>query len=86
MVLADPGYPNSIEKGTVIQGMDSYQEQTTAYFLYAGAKKSKTGWLVDGGRTLNAVGLGSSKTIAIQSAYNLAKKISSLYFRDDIGS
>ncbi|MBX3032686.1 MAG: phosphoribosylamine--glycine ligase [Bdellovibrionaceae bacterium] len=74
VVLAADGYPESPVKGTPIEG-DLGAESATAYFIHAGTKKSPDGrWSVQGGRVLGAVGLGSSREEARESAYAQAAK------------
>ena len=87
VVLAGEGYPFQPIKGTSIQG-DMDFESTHSYFLHAGTKKTNTGWLTDGGRVLNSVGLGKTKEESVQRAYEQATYIywSGMQIRSDIGS
>lgn len=87
VVLAAEGYPEQSKTGVPIQGEIGFQT-ASSYFLHAGTKKSPEGhWLTGGGRVLNAVGLGSSRSEALQNAYRQAAKVSwpGLQMRSDIG-
>ena len=90
-VLAEKGYPENPKKGAVIPDSNNILSQKSfssdSYFLHAGTKKSQEDWLVDGGRVLNAIGLGSTKEQAQERAYHLIQQIphQSLHFRTDIG-
>lgn len=88
VILAAEGYPENPIKGTPLDG-DPEFESNTGYFIHAGTKKNERGqWLVNGGRVLGAVGLGSSRAEAIESAYAMASKIKwqGLQIRKDIGA
>lgn len=88
VVLAAPGYPDAPQKGVRING-DPTEDFSSSYFLHAGTTRSADGqWLVNGGRALNAVGIGSTPQEAIQHAYQLSEKVSwdGLQKRSDIGA
>lgn len=74
VIEAAEGYPDQPVKGTPIVG-DLSDESATAYFIHAGTKRSNEGgWLVNGGRVLGAVGLGSSMREAVSAAYSQSSK------------
>lgn len=88
VVEAALGYPDAPVKGDVIEGDLGYQTHSS-YFLHAGTAKSKGGqWIVNGGRVLNAVGMGNSLAEALREAYAQAGKVSwrGLQMRKDIGA
>ena len=88
VVMAAPGYPDSPEKGVVIEG-DLGHQSSTGYFLHAGTTKSASGqWVTGGGRVLNAVGMGTSRADALEAAYAQARHASwqGMGMRKDIGS
>lgn len=88
VVMAAPGYPDSPQKGVVIAG-DVMAASASSYFLHAGTHKDKLGrWTTNGGRVLNAIGIGSSRKEAIAHAYNQVEKIcwQDMQFRKDIGA
>jgi phosphoribosylamine--glycine ligase len=74
VVMAAPGYPMSPRKSVAIEG-DLAFEDDQSYFLHAGTKKSDCGWLTNGGRVLNAIGLGASLNDSLKNAYALSEKV-----------
>ncbi len=85
VVLAAEGYPDSPVKGVPIEG--DFPSNDTSYFLHAGTDKKGEHWLVNGGRVLNAIGIGSSIEKAIEQAYKQASHVQwpKLQMRQDIG-
>ncbi len=83
VVIAKEGYPGEYRKGDIINfKTDPYD------FIHAGTKIDENGNIVvNGGRVLNAVALGSSKDSALQKADNLCKKVefNGAFYRKDIG-
>jgi phosphoribosylamine--glycine ligase len=73
VVLAAEGYPSSPVKGVAITGDLSSSERQ--YFLHAGTREKDGQWLVDGGRVLNAVGLGATLEESMEAAYAQARKV-----------
>lgn len=87
VVLAAEGYPDNPVKNVLIEG-DAQAETVSSYFLHAGTKSNGEGqWLTDGGRVLNAIGLGSSLKEARENAYSQAKAVNwpNMLMRKDIG-
>jgi phosphoribosylamine---glycine ligase len=88
VVLAAAGYPDQPQKGVPIGGEIGFQT-ASSYFLHAGTKVRNDGvWTTDGGRVLNAVGVGSSLPEAVKNAYNQAAKVTwpGQLVRRDIGA
>ncbi len=88
VVQAAPGYPDSPEKGVVIEGDLGFQSPSS-YFLHAGTAKNERGqWVTNGGRVLNAVGMGSSRAEALKAAYAQAGHVNwrGILMRKDIGA
>ena len=88
VVLAGKGYPSKPVTGVPIEGGIGF-ESPHSYFLHAGtAKSSKGSWITDGGRVLNAVGLGDTKAAALRRAYEQAGRASwpGKQMRSDIGT
>ncbi len=70
VVMAAPGYPMNPEKNLQIEG-DLAHSTEMSYFLHAGTKKNSEGrWLTNGGRVLNAIGLGTTSQESLAKAYN----------------
>ena len=87
IVLAAENYPENPKKDILIEGL--VEANDSQYFLHAGTRKSDDQtWLTNGGRVLNAIGIGQSRKESRERAYDLAKKIKSegMHFRNDIGS
>ena len=87
VVLAGEGYPSQPITGVPIEG-DMGFESPDSYFLHAGTKKTDRGWFTDGGRVLNALGLGKTKEEAVRRAYEQAKGVHwpGMQVRSDIGA
>ena len=86
VVLAGEGYPAKPITGIPIKGNIGF-ESPHSYFLHAGTKKTDKRWLTQGGRVLNALGLGQTKEAAIRQAYEQAKRVHwpGIQLRSDIG-
>jgi len=87
VVLAAGGYPDSVRKGDIIQGLDDAAKLPGKVF-HAGTALDEAGNVVtNGGRVLCAVGLGANVREAQREAYALADAIhwNGLQFRRDIG-
>ncbi len=86
VVLAAGGYPESYNKGDIINGLENTETELTKIF-HAGTAEKDGNIVTNGGRVLCAVALGNSVTEAQTSVYQLVDKISwnSMYYRTDIG-
>jgi phosphoribosylamine--glycine ligase len=86
VVMAAEGYPQTVVKDTPIQG-DLSMQTSSSYILHAGTRKSSSGWVVNGGRVLSVVGLGSTLKEAIKKSYDLADTVEwkGCQMRRDIG-
>ena len=83
VVMASGGYPSKIKKGFTISGLESIRMPCFG----AGISEKKGELRTSGGRVLSLVGVGSSKEIAKQKAYEEISKIKfeKSYYRRDIG-
>ena len=87
VVLAAPGYPESVRTGDVIEGLDR-AAQLPGKIFHAGTQTNADGRVTtSGGRVLCAVGLGGSVREAQRQAYALAECIQwpGVQYRHDIG-
>jgi phosphoribosylamine--glycine ligase len=86
VVLAAAGYPDSVRKGDVIEGLDAAARLPGKIF-HAGTRLEGNRVLTSGGRVLCAVGLGASVAAAQREAYALADSVhwSGVQYRRDIG-
>ena len=88
VVLAAEGYPQTPVRGAIIEGQIKYQTPSS-YFLHAGtALSANDEWITQGGRVLNAIGIGSTLKESVDLAYSQASKVSwvGMQLRKDIGA
>ncbi len=86
VVMAAEGYPDSLRKGDVIEGLDAAAAMPGKVF-HAGTRLEAGKVITNGGRVLCAVGLGESVSQAQAQAYALADSIrwTGVQYRRDIG-
>jgi phosphoribosylamine--glycine ligase len=86
VVLAAEGYPDTVRKGDVIDGLDAAARRPGKVF-HAGTRAEQGRILTNGGRVLCAVGLGTNVTLAQEQAYALVDTIAwkGMQCRRDIG-
>lgn len=86
IVLASGGYPESYQKGNIIQGLTKVDSSDTKVF-HAGSAANGEQIVTDGGRVLCVTSLGDSVSQAQQRAYTTIKNIrwEGMYYRTDIG-
>lgn len=88
IVMAAGGYPDSYDKGDVIEGLPPIGENEANCKVFHAGTKSVDGKVVtNGGRVLCVVALGNSVKQAQTNAYKLVKQIHwpNVYYRSDIG-
>jgi phosphoribosylamine--glycine ligase len=87
VVLAAGGYPDRVETGTPIAGLDAAAAVANALVFHAGTARQDSRIVTAGGRVLTVVGRGATYREAIDTAYTAASKISfeGMQFRRDIG-
>lgn len=87
VVLAAAGYPASVKKGAVINGLDQDFSNEVKVF-HAGTAKQGKEIVTNGGRVLCVTALGENITEAQNKAYTAVQRISwdGMYFRKDIGN
>jgi phosphoribosylamine--glycine ligase len=86
VVLAAGGYPDAYQKGAVISGLPT-QEQEDSKVFHAGTQQAGGDIVTAGGRVLCACALGHHIREAQTKAYELANSIhwDKIYYRTDIG-
>jgi phosphoribosylamine--glycine ligase len=86
VVMAAAGYPDSVRKGDVIEGL-ARAAQLPGKIFHAGTRVESGRVLTNGGRVLCAVGLGAQVAEAQRAAYALTECIgwSGVQYRRDIG-
>jgi len=87
VVLAESGYPEKYNKGTVIKGLGDKHSYENKKVFHAGTKISNGKLVTNGGRVLCVCSLGEDIKQAQQSAYEYCHTITwdSKYQRNDIG-
>ena len=87
VIMATDGYPDAYEKGSVIRGLDTAEQQTGCKIFHAGTKRAGEDIVANGGRVLNVTALGPSVTTAAATAYKAVELIDwpEGIYRRDIG-
>jgi phosphoribosylamine--glycine ligase len=87
VVLAAGGYPEAVETGQPIAGVDAAAAVRNALVFHAGTSRRDGQLVTSGGRVLTVVGRGQSYGDAIDTAYRAASRIhfDGMQFRHDIG-
>jgi len=86
VVMAAAGYPESVRKGDVIEGLER-AAQLPGKVFHAGTQLAAGKVITNGGRVLCAVGLGDSAGDAHRATYALVDSINwaGVQYRRDIG-
>lgn len=86
VVLAAKGYPQDVQKGDAISGIDA--AETLGKVFYAGVQDADGVPRTNGGRVLCVVGLGHGVAAAQEAAYAAVDKIhfDGMQYRKDIGN
>lgn len=87
VVLAAPGYPDAVQTGQVITGIEDAALVSGAMVFHAGTARRDGKLVTAGGRVLSVVGSGASYRDAIDTAYRAASLIhfDGMQMRRDIG-
>jgi phosphoribosylamine--glycine ligase len=87
VVLAAGGYPDRVETGKLISGVDSAGNVKNAVVFHAGTARQDGHLVTAGGRVLTVVGRGATYQQAIDTAYDAVSKVSfdGMQYRRDIG-
>jgi len=87
VVLAAGGYPDTVETGKIITGLDAAADVANAVVFHAGTARQNGHLVTSGGRVLTIVGRGATYREAIETSYAAASKVSfeGMQFRRDIG-
>lgn len=86
MVFASEGYPKAYEKGIEIKGLP-FRDSDNKLVFHAGTKRIDGKFVTNGGRVLNAIGLGEKLNEAIENAYKITEDVffENMHYRTDIG-
>jgi len=87
VVLAAGGYPEHVETGKIISGIDAARAVPNAVVFHAGTATRNGDLVTAGGRVLTVVGRGPTYREGIDTAYDAVSKISfeGMQYRHDIG-
>jgi phosphoribosylamine--glycine ligase len=90
VVLAAEGYPGTVERGRVIEGLGALEGWRHGMVFHAGTRRLEAppGLVVtDGGRVLGVTALGDTIAAAVDEAYRAAARIHwpGMHYRRDIG-
>jgi phosphoribosylamine--glycine ligase len=87
VVVASRGYPDSPEKGKIIDGLHTLKENKDVIVFHAGTRRDGKNVVSSGGRVLGVTAFGETYKDAIRNAYDALKGIrfDGMQFRSDIG-
>ena len=87
VVMAAKGYPGTVQKGSVIGGVEDAGKMPGVTVFHAGTARDGDALKAAGGRVLNVVALGKTAAEAQQRAYAAVQKIDwpEGFYRRDIG-
>jgi phosphoribosylamine--glycine ligase len=87
VVLAEEGYPGTVTKGRLIDGLDALHDWTDGVVFHAGTKRTDAGLVTDGGRVLGVTALGDTIDRAVAEAYARVAGVfwQGMQYRHDIG-
>ncbi|HEU5257350.1 MAG TPA: phosphoribosylamine--glycine ligase [Vicinamibacterales bacterium] len=87
VVLAAGGYPEHVETGKIISGIEAACAVPSAVVFHAGTGRQNGDLVTAGGRVLTVVGAGATYREGIDTAYDAASRISfeGMQYRHDIG-
>lgn len=87
VVMAAQGYPGTVEKGSVIRGLDALPETSKQMVFHAGTGRAGGAFIATGGRVLNVTARGPDLQSARDAAYEMVDAIDwpGGFCRRDIG-
>lgn len=88
VVLASKGYPGGYEKGKVISGLQSAEEDQRVAVFHSGTRRAGDRLVTDGGRVLGVTATAENLDSAVMAAYEAVRKIhfDGMQYRRDIGA
>jgi phosphoribosylamine--glycine ligase len=87
VVIASRGYPDGVETGKPITGLEALDGHEDVVVYHAATEKRDGQLVTVGGRVLGITGLGSNLDAAVQRVYEAVPKVSfdGMHYRTDIG-
>ena len=88
MVLAARGYPGTVQKGALIEGLEEAARVEGVEVLHAGTRRSEQGVVTAGGRVLAVTASGDDLDVVAERAYEAISKIhfEGMQYRRDIAA
>jgi phosphoribosylamine--glycine ligase len=87
VVIAAPGYPGTVTRGGVVEGLADADRVEDCIVFHAGTKRAGDAIVTDGGRVLGVTALGTTLAGAVERAYAAVGRIRfpGMQYRKDIG-
>ncbi len=87
VVMASKGYPEKVETGFSIKGLEAISKEKDLFVFHAATEKKNRDIVTNGGRVLGVTALGSDFNDALERVYEGVQKISweGMVYRKDIG-
>jgi phosphoribosylamine--glycine ligase len=87
VVLASKGYPDAVETGKPIAGLDALAKEPDVLVFHAATALQEGRVVTVGGRVLGLTALGASLDAAVEGAYRAVGRVSfdGMHYRKDIG-
>jgi len=87
VVLASEGYPDAVETGKPISGLDTLKNEPDLVVFHGATVLQDGRVLTVGGRVLGVTALGASLDAAVERAYRAVAQVSfdGMHYRKDIG-
>ena len=87
VVLAAKGYPETVETGKAIDGLEALKDAKDVLVFHAATALKDGKYTTVGGRVLGVTALGANLDAAVNNAYQAVSKISfeGMHYRKDIG-
>ncbi len=87
VVLAAKGYPEAVEKGKSVGGLDGLKDVKDVLVFHAATGLKDGKYITVGGRVLSVTALGANLDAAVKNAYQAVSRISfeGMHYRKDIG-
>ncbi len=87
VVLAAKGYPDSVETGRIVNGLEALKDAKDVLVFHAATALKDGRFTTVGGRVLGITALGPSLDIAVKAVYDAVAKVSfdGMHYRKDIG-
>jgi phosphoribosylamine---glycine ligase len=88
VVLAARGYPEKVETGKLIEGLNDFRNDKDVFVFHSGTRKIGNEYYTSGGRVVGVTAIGETYQDAVRRVYNAVSciKFEGMQFRKDIGA